>query len=184
MFSLSFSLGAILFVLHLLEYVRKTYFPKPRKSRKILNEFIISFFLLSLVIIPPLSSQAVQKMLMQDPYFVIFAKEDGNSKLLVNLVHLSPFNDIKEMMFNEWTEVSQNIHTVIKSYFLQQIVTCSSFKTQKRSTSTIYLADLQEIECLTSLTNLSTISQIKSDDVLIILDTGTLSLIIFVSKYS
>ena len=121
---------------------------------------------------------------MQDPYFVIFAKEDGNSKLLVNLVHLSPFNDIKEMMFNEWTEVSQNIYTVIKSYFLQQIVTCSSFKTQKRSTSTIYLADLQEIECLTSLTNLSTISQIKSDDVLIILDTGTLSLIIFVSKYS
>ena len=68
---------------------------------------LISFFLLSLVIIPPLSSQAVQKMLMQDPYFVIFAKEDGNSKLLVNLVHLSPFNDIQKIMLNEWTEASQ-----------------------------------------------------------------------------
>ena len=115
LFSSSFGLGAILLVLHILEYVRKTYLPKSRKSRKLLNEFIISIFLLSLVIIPPLSSQAVQKMLMQDPYFVIFAKEDGNSKLLVNLVHLTPFNDIKEIMFNEWTEVTQ-IHIYLHSF--------------------------------------------------------------------
>ena len=58
--------------------------------------------------IPPLSSLTVQKMLKQDPFFIIFAQEDGNSKLLINLVHLSPVTDIKATSkVDQWTEVSQ-----------------------------------------------------------------------------
>ena len=47
-------------------------------------------------------------MLKQDPFFIIFAQEDGNSKLLINLVHLSPVTDIKATSkVDQWTEVSQ-----------------------------------------------------------------------------
>ena len=46
-------------------------------------------------------------MLKQDPYFVIFAQEDGNSKLLVNLVDLSPINHVKAQEINQWIEVIQ-----------------------------------------------------------------------------
>lgn len=46
-------------------------------------------------------------MLRQDPYFAIFAQEDGNSKLLVNLVDLLPVNDVKAKEINQWIEVIQ-----------------------------------------------------------------------------
>ena len=95
-------------MLHIIEYVRITYLSKSRRSRKFLHEIFLSFFLLSLVMIPPLSSLTVQKMLKQDPFFIIFAQEDGNSKLLINLVHLSPVTDIKATSkVDQWTEVSQ-----------------------------------------------------------------------------
>ena len=47
-------------------------------------------------------------MLKQDPYFIIFAQEDHNSKLLINLVHLSPVTDMKATIkVDQWAEVSQ-----------------------------------------------------------------------------
>lgn len=55
-------------------------------------------------------------MLKQDPYFVIFAQEHGNSKLLVNLVDLSPVNDVKAKEINQWIEViqeQQNFHKTL-----------------------------------------------------------------------
>lgn len=94
-------------MLHILQYVRKICCSKSRQTRKFLHEFFLSFFLLSLVIIPPLSSLTIQKMLRQDPYFAIFAQEDGNSKLLVNLVDLLPVNDVKAKEINQWIEVIQ-----------------------------------------------------------------------------
>ena len=47
-------------------------------------------------------------MLKQDPYFIIFAQEDDHSKLLINLVHLSPVTDMKATSkVDQWAEVSQ-----------------------------------------------------------------------------
>ena len=100
--------------MNLLGCVRKTPISKSKEMTKFFLGILLSFFLLSLVIIPPLSSLTIQKMLRQKPFFVIFSQEDVNSSLLINMVHLSPVNEIPNVkMPNHWTEVRTYVYNIV-----------------------------------------------------------------------